>query len=55
MKRALMIALLASASLLAQDSDDDVPTVVPEPATVGLMAAGIAAFGFAAWRRNRKR
>lgn len=29
-------------------------TVVPEPATVALMAGGLAALGAVAWRRNKK-
>lgn len=28
---------------------------VPEPATIGLMGAGVAAIGFASWRKNRKK
>ncbi len=29
-------------------------TVVPEPATIALMAGGLAALGAVAWRRNKK-
>ena len=58
MKRLLAIGLLASASVFGFDSDtDNEPdgAVFPEPATIGLIGAGLAAFGFAAWRKNRKR
>lgn len=58
MKKLLAIGILASMSMFAFDSDlDESPdgAVVPEPATIGLMGAGLAAFGFAAWRKNRKR
>ena len=59
MKKTLMLLVLVSSLALA-DSDgriDDTDEVspVPEPATIGLMGAGIAAIGFAAWRKNRKR
>ncbi len=30
-------------------------TVVPEPATVALMAGGMAMLGVLAWKRNRKK
>ncbi len=59
MKNLLLVAILATMSAFAFDSDNcrtcDGETVVPEPATIGLMGAGIAAIGFAAWRKNRKR
>ena len=48
-------------SLFAFDSEFDNcrtcdgESAVPEPATIGLMGAGIAAIGFASWRKNRKR
>lgn len=29
-------------------------TTVPEPATVALMGAGLAAVGFVAWRRGKR-
>lgn len=32
-----------------------IPTVVPEPATVALMAGGMAMLGVLAWKRNRKK
>ena len=58
MKRLLAIGLLAALGLMAQDDSDggsDGVSPVPEPATIGLMGAGIAAIGFAAWRKNRKK
>jgi hypothetical protein len=58
MRRMLMIGLLAGVSALAQPTDGDSTdgvSPVPEPATIGLMGAGIAAIGFAAWRKNRKK
>lgn len=36
-------------------TDGSTPSEVPEPATIGLMGAGVAAIGFAAWRKNRKK
>lgn len=30
-------------------------TIVPEPATVALMAGGMAMLGVLAWKRNRKK
>jgi len=58
MKKLLAIGVLAACSLMAQfDSNDGGQdgSPVPEPATIGLMGAGIAAIGFAAWRKNRKK
>ena len=56
MKRLLAVAMFAALSLLGQpDGDDGEPVAAPEPATIGLMGVGLAAFGYAAWRKNRKR
>ncbi|MBN8733722.1 MAG: PEP-CTERM sorting domain-containing protein [Acidobacteria bacterium] len=63
MKKLLSVLVLSSAMLMAFDSQSDgvadgsdgSPSPVPEPATIGLMGAGVAAIGFAAWRKNRKR
>jgi hypothetical protein len=59
MKKLLMIGILGGALAMAFDGDardsEDGAAPVPEPATIGLMGAGIAAIGFAAWRKNRKR
>jgi hypothetical protein len=30
------------------------PVVTPEPASVALMGAGLAALGFVAWRRSKR-
>jgi len=53
MKKLFAVGMLAALSLFGQDDDSASP--VPEPATIGLMGAGLAAFGYAAWRKNRKR
>lgn len=58
MKKTLVLVLLVGSLAMAvygrvEDSDNISP--VPEPATIGLMGAGIAAIGFAAWRKNRKK
>ena len=58
MKRVLGLLLMSAAMLCATpvDSEDGAPpSAVPEPATIGLMGAGIAAIGFASWRKNRKK
>lgn len=57
MKRLLGLLMMSAAMLCAIDLDNDSapPAAVPEPATIGLMGAGIAAIGFASWRKNRKR
>lgn len=55
MKKLLLIALLATASAFAGSPTDGTAVLAPEPATIGLMGAGLVAFGFAAWRKNRKR
>ena len=41
-------ALTIPTHALASDS-----VITPEPGTVGLMVAGIAGMGIAAWRKNR--
>ena len=58
MKKTLMLVLLVGSLAMADDGrvdDSDNVSPVPEPATIGLMGAGVAAIGFAAWRKNRKR
>lgn len=61
-KKLLGLLLLGTAMLLSADSEQDgsvdgadSSAAVPEPATIGLMGAGVAAIGFAAWRKNRKK
>lgn len=54
------LTILLSAVNYAQATDcdgncDSAPSEVPEPATIGLMGAGVAAIGFASWRKNRKK
>ena len=57
MKRLLGLLMMNAAMLCATELDNDgtPPAPVPEPATIGLMGAGIAAIGFASWRKNRKK
>lgn len=60
MKKLLAIGVLAALGLMGQDGAPDGDSrdggsPVPEPATIGLMGVGIAAIGFAAWRKNRKK
>lgn len=62
MKKLLSLLVLSTALAMAFDSEpdnavdgSDGSAAVPEPATIGLMGAGVAAIGFAAWRKNRKR
>ena len=59
MKKILLVGVLASFAMFGQPADSDNSTdnisPVPEPATMALMGAGLAAVGFAAWRKNRKR
>ena len=58
MKKLLTIGILATVSLFGFDASPDFDqdgSAVPEPATIGLLGAGLAAFGYAAWRKNKKR
>jgi len=51
--RCFCLALVvAQGGLLAQSLDG---VVTPEPATAGLVIAGLAGFGLVLWRRNRNR
>ena len=63
MKRVLALAILTATAMFALqttapsvdgDSSSD-GNFVPEPATIGLMAAGLAGVGFAAWRQKKNR
>jgi hypothetical protein len=58
MKTLVLIFALSAASLFAQREPldgDDIPTTVPEPASIALMGVGLVGVGFAAWRKNRKK
>lgn len=47
---------LAGIAVAASPAWAEVPVaVVPEPATVALMAGGMAMLGAIAWKRNRKK
>lgn len=50
---ALVGVAVASSPVFALPGDQ--MTVVPEPATVALMAGGMAMLGALAWKRNRKK
>ncbi len=47
------VAVAAFAAPVYANGSDSV--ITPEPGTIGLMAAGLAGMGFAAWRRNRNK
>jgi len=53
--RMIGLGLLCCFAVLGVDSDGGNPAVTPEPGTIVMLATGLAAVGFAAWRRNRKR
>jgi hypothetical protein len=49
-----LFTTLALAMTLSASIDDSI-TPVPEPGTILLMGLGIAAIGFAKWRKGRKK
>lgn len=53
--RMIGLGLMCCFAVLGLDSDNGNPAVTPEPGTIVMLATGLAAVGFAAWRRNRKR
>ena len=55
-KFVLLVVMCCTVTLgnLFADANPDSLTEIPEPATIGLMGAGLAAIGVAAWRRGRK-
>ncbi len=51
----LALVMLSVSAVWADSNDNIVPTApVPEPASIVLMGAGLAAVAYAGWRRNRK-
>lgn len=60
MKKLLVIAVLSACTMFGLQSSSP-PTVgdstspTPEPATIGLMAVGMAGIGYSAWRQKRKK
>nr|MCU0246069.1 PEP-CTERM sorting domain-containing protein [Bryobacter sp.] len=59
---ALVLLVLMGSLAFAQplpddnvDSDGSPTAPVPEPASIALMGAGLAAVAYAGWKRNRKK
>jgi len=53
---ALMVVLCsASLELKAVDSSDSNVAVVPEPASIVMMGAGLAGVAYLGWKRNKKK
>jgi|GEM_PF-3328211 len=48
------VSLLAVSAAPAWAGRNPPVTVTPEPASVALMGAGLAALGFVAWRRGKR-
>jgi len=49
-----MVLLMCAASALHAGQGVPPVTVTPEPATIGLMAAGLGMLGAGAWWRSRR-
>ena len=55
MKKVLPMLALAAVGVFAQDTDSGVPSAVPEPASMVMMAAGLAGVAYLGWKRNKKK
>jgi Na+/glutamate symporter len=51
----LLFALAVAAFTIPTQALAVDSVITPEPGTVGLMVAGLAGIGIAAWRRNRNK
>ena len=55
MKKVLPMLALAAVGVFAQSNDNVLPSPVPEPASMVMMAAGLAGVAYLGWKRNKKK
>ena len=55
MKKVLPMLALAAIRVFAQNSDNVLPSPVPEPASMVMMAAGLVGVAYLGWKRNKKK
>ena len=55
LKKVLPMLALAAVGVFALDSADGVVSPVPEPASMVMMAAGLAGVAYLGWKRNKKK